>query len=377
MFGARGTGKSLFISQQFLKNPDLPDSKILKIDFLDPEMEAHYSKEPMSLFQQIRSTQKTYSWVFLDEVQKVPKILNVVHKAIEELKVKFILTGSSSRKLRRGGANLLAGRAYLNSLFPLSFLEWPQGFDLNQVLRWGSLPTLISTPDESDKAAYLKSYCQVYLREEIRLEQVLRKIDPFRAFLEVAAQMSGKIINFSKIGHEVGVDHKTVQNYFQILEETYLGWSLPAFHQSVRKSQKSNPKFYLFDLGVRNSLAGNISSSASPGTSFFGELFEQLIVQEVVKLNEYFQKDFRISYLATKNNLEIDLILSRFKSNIAVEIKSSTHIDESAVRKFELLAQDVPEIKQLFFVSQHPVARRIGSVQCLHWTEWIKNFEKL
>ena len=195
LFGARGTGKSTFIKNQFLKDV----TGVMELDLLDPNLEDMYSRRPMHLYEEIRAQTIKPDWIFIDEVQKIPKLLDVVHKSIEDLKVKFILTGSSARKLKRGGANLLAGRAFLYSLFPFTEKELADQFNLNEVLQRGSLPQLYSLKNDEDKERYLKAFTLVYLKEEIRTEQIIRNIDPFREFLEIAAQMSGKIINIIKL----------------------------------------------------------------------------------------------------------------------------------------------------------------------------------
>ncbi len=372
LFGARGSGKSTFINSDFLIS-----KKVYKIDLLDLDQEEKYIKHPMALYEEIKTNLKKWDWIFIDEVQKCPKLLDVVHKSIEDLKAKFILTGSSARKLKRGGANLLAGRAFLYSLYPLTSVELGKLFDLTSALQWGTLPSLLQLPDNSDKKSYLKSYCQIYLKEEIKSEQLVRNIDPFRNFLEISAQMSGKIINNTKIGNDIGVDHKTVQNYFEILCDTWLGFFVPAFHQSVRKSQKLSPKFYYFDLGVKNQLSQTIDSLPTQGTSTYGELFEHFVINEIYRLNEYWQKDFILSYLKTKNDAEIDLILSKGRYHFAIEIKSSKYIDTKEVKKLKALAEDIKNIKKVFYISNCKDKRTIDDVQCLHWQDFISDFQKL
>jgi uncharacterized protein len=368
LFGARGTGKSTFVKSQIITKNSL------YLDLLDPDLEEQFSKKPDRLLELVKKNIKKVDWFVLDEIQKVPKLLDLVHKSIEEHKVKFILTGSSARKLRRGGANLLAGRAFLYSMFPLTKMELKDQFDLDFVLRWGGLPKIYSLELESDKIKFLKTYGQIYLKEEIKEEQIIRNIDPFREFLSVSAQMSGKIINYSKIGNDVGVEHKTVQNYFQVLEDTWIGFFLPSFHQSIRKSQKLSPKFYYFDLGVRNSLAQVIESKPTSGNSFYGELFEHFMINEVFRCNEYLAKDYRLSYLATKNNAEIDLILSKGRIHYAIEFKSTDKINETDVRKLAALAQDIPNMKKIYYVSKDPQARTINDVECLPWDEFLDLF---
>lgn len=372
LFGARGTGKSTFIQQQFLT-----PKNALKIDLLDPELEDRYARSPMRLYDEIASKPKAWTWIFIDEVQKVPRLLDVIHKSIEDLDVKFILTGSSARKLKRGGANLLAGRAFLYSLFPLTERELGDSFRLEEALRWGTLPKLLTLPADEDKKQYLKSYGQIYLKEEVIAEQLIRNVDPFRGFLEVAAQMSGKVINYSNISQDVGVDPKTIQTYFEILSDTWLGHFLPSFHQSVRKSQRLSPKFYFFDLGVKNSLSQTIDTKPSPGNSFYGECFEHFVINEVHRLNQYLGKDFRLSYLATKNHAELDLILSKANRHIAIEIKSTSNINAVEVNKMRALAGDIKNIRKMYFVSNDRSHRLIEGVECMHWRSFLDAFARL
>jgi predicted AAA+ superfamily ATPase len=369
LFGARGTGKSTYLSQHFRENA-------WYLDFLDPEVEDGYAKDPKRLELELLSLKKRPEWVILDEIQRVPKLLDLVHRLIESHRQKFILTGSSARKLKRGSANLLAGRAFVNRLYPLTSIELGPAFDLSETLSWGALPQVSSIQDPADKKAYLRSYCLTYINEEIRMEQVLRKLDPFRAFLEIAAQCSGQIINHSKIAHEVGVDAKTVHGYFEVLEDTWLGFYLPAFHQSVRKSQKSNPKFYFFDIGVQRALAGSLGSIPAESTSYFGSVFEAFLILEIYRLNQYSQMDYRLSYFATKNQGEIDLVLSKNREHALIEIKSSKKISEIEIRKLAKLAKDFKGKTQVFYLSRDAVDLTIEGVRCMHWKTFLHDFFK-
>jgi uncharacterized protein len=366
LFGARGTGKSTFLHKQFkMKNPWF-------LDLLDPEIEDYYARAPKRLEQELKALKKKPDWVVIDEVQKVPRLLDMIHLLIERDGYKFILTGSSARKLKRGGANLLAGRAFVTELFPLTSVELGKDFDLIHYLHWGGLPKIYSLKNDQDRRAYLSSYVLTYLNEEIRLEQVVRKLDPFRSFLEVVGQVSGKIINHAKIGKEIGVDTKTIQSYFQILEDTLLGFYLPAFHESVRKSQKISPKFYFFDTGIKKALEGSLEQKPVVKTSVFGELFESMVLLEIFRLNKYYQKNFRLSYFATKNNAEIDLVLTKNRTNILIEIKSSDQIDDSEVNSLAAIASDFPNVKATYYVSRHLKARNIKGIECLHWQDLLK-----
>lgn len=365
LFGARGTGKSTFLHHQFkMKNPWF-------LDLLDPQVEDYYARAPKRIEQELRALKKRPDWIVVDEVQKVPRLLDMIHLLIERDKYKFILTGSSARKLKRGGANLLAGRAFVNNLFPLTSIELGKKFDLVEYLHWGGLPKINSFKSNADRSSYLSSYVITYLNEEIRNEQIVRKLDPFRAFLEVAGQVSGKIINHKKIADEIGVDTKTIQSYFQILEDTLLGFYLPAFHESVRKSQRQNPKFLLFDTGVKKALEGSLEQKPVEKTSVFGELFESMMILEIHRLNQYWRKNFKLSYFGTKNHAEVDLVLTKNKVHYLIEIKSTDTIDESEVNALNQLSASFPHLKKTYYLSRDVQSRKIKDVHCMNWRAFL------
>ncbi len=325
MFGARGTGKSFFLKNDFISS--LKDSSdCLYIDLLDPNLMLEYSRDPMLLEKRYLSTQIKPKIIIIDEIQKVTTLLDVIHKMIESYKIKFILTGSSARKLKREHGNMLAGRAILFSMHPLTHLELGNDFDLHHTLRFGQLPKIFSDElknSEIEKQRYLKTYTQVYLKEEINEEQIVRTLAPFQRFLEVAAQMSGEILNYSAIGREAKLDDKTVQRYFDILEQTMIGIYLPAFHKSVRKQQINSPKFYFFDIGVLRTLRGQITIDIHPSTYEYGKLFEHFVILEIHRLNQYYEQDYKLFYLKTKDGKEIDLIIIKPDSKcFIIEIKS-------------------------------------------------------
>ena len=369
IFGARGTGKSTFIQEEVLKkiNPD----DYLYYNLLDDETEERLSRNPSLLKTDLTTLNRRPVWVVIDEVQKIPRLLDVVHDLIESKKYKFILTGSSARKLKKESANLLAGRAFEYRLYPFTFIELNKNFNLENFLNYGGLPSVYQFNLVYDKIKYLKSYISTYIKIEIQAEQLLRKLDPFKLFLEFAAQMNGKNLNYSKIAKEVQVDTKTIINYYQILEETYLGFILPSFHTSIRKSIVLSPKFYFFDTGVKRALERSLQSNVVPKTSYYGEVFEHFVISEIYKLNEYYEADYKLSYLLTKDGAEIDLVLSRGNSKtIFIEIKSSDKVDESEVNKVSRLIQNT-KIKAYYF-SQDKQAQNINGVLCLHWETGIK-----
>ncbi len=366
LFGPRSTGKSTLLHGVF------PDSDALWIDLLDPELEHSLAASPSRLSAMLEQelVGQKRDWVVIDEVQKVPDLLSVVQQFIQKKKFKFAMTGSSARKLKRGGANLLGGRASWFELSSLTHLELEGRFEIDAVLNWGSLPEIFEL-NESDRVRFLKSYNSTYLKEEIVAEQLVRKVQPFRNFLELAALQNGQIINYSKFSRDCAVDVTTIQTYFEILQDTLLGFELLPFHRSVRKRQRKNPKFYFFDTGVTRAMAGQLEGQVPPRTSAYGRFFEQFVVTEVSRLMKCFEKDWRLSYLTSKDGSEIDLIIEKGRDLIAIEIKSSTKVDEKEVRSFERLAGDIRGA-ELVFVSQDPVAQHYGRVNCLHWREALK-----
>ncbi len=362
LFGARGTGKTTFL-KSFFKNR----SDILWLNLLDPEIEDRYSRLPSLLIEQIRSESKRWKWVIIDEVQKVPALLNCVHLLIEEQGTLFALTGSSARRLKRGGANLLAGRAFLNYLFPLTHRELGRDFNLTQALSWGTLPKAFQLTSTTQKAAYLRAYTLAYLKEEVWAEHLIKTLNPFRKFLEIAAQCNGEPLNFSNISRDCNTDTKTIQSYYQILEDTWAGYVLEPHHTSIRKRQKKAPKFYFFDTGICRALCGTQQQSLVVGTPEFGRAFEHFVLLEIFRLNEYGSKDYSFSYLRTKDQAEVDLIIARPGMPVAlVEIKSTDRVDERHTRGVQAFLKDFRSA-EAFCLSRDPIKRKIGSVRVLPW----------
>jgi len=295
-----------------------------------------------------------------------------VHGRIESGGTRFAMTGSSARKLKREGTNLLAGRAFVYNLFPLTHRELKDGFNLDSALIYGTLPGLLKFSSSEEKISFLRAYALTYLKEEIWGEHIIRKLDPFRKFIEIAAQCNGGIINFANIARDVGVDIKTVQSYFEILEDTLLGFMLEPYHQSVRKRQRQAPKFYLFDTGVRRALDRTLTVTLKPGTYAYGKAFEHYVIAEAARLNEYRQKDFRFSYLRTKDDAEIDLVVERPGASTAlVEIKSTPRVDDRDTKSLERFAADMPK-SEAFILSTDPMAKRIGKVKAFPWQQGLK-----
>lgn len=360
LFGARGTGKTTL-----LRNTPFLQSA-LWIDLLDTDTEDRYALRPGLLEEQVAALPDG-SWVVIDEVQKTPKLLDHVHRILAARDVRFALTGSSSRKIKRGSADLLAGRAWTFHLFPFLESELGENFDLDLALAWGTLPELVHLPSNTDRARYLRSYAQTYLKEEILVEQLVRNLDPFRLFLPLAAQMNTQIVNYTNIARDTGVDPKTVQSYYQILVETHLGFFLEPYGRSVRKVQYRSPKFYLFDSGVKRALERKLTVPLQERTTEYGEAFECWFINECVRRNEYLERDYAFSYLRTKDDVEVDLIVDRPGLPTAlVEVNSATAIDERHVRNLLRLADDFPDA-DLLCASRVASAQRIGRVWVLPW----------
>lgn len=374
LFGARGTGKTTFLREEFLKN--IPKNEYLWIDLLDPEEEEIFLLKPNTLKERLDGLSRLPKWVIIDEVQKSPKLLNLVHQEIEARGLKFALTGSSARKLKKGGANLLAGRAFVNSLHPLSCFELKEDFKLANVLSWGSLPEVFNLSSELEKKEYLKSYVNTYLKEEIIAEQLVRNLVPFRKFLKIASQLSGTILNYNSIAKDLGVDWSTIKNYFEILEDTHLGFEIPSYSRSLRKQQLKQAKFYLFDIGAKRALDGLLERTVQTGQEL-GPLFEHFIVSEIYRLNHYLRKDYKLSYLATAGGLEIDLIIERpNEPDLLVEIKLTKQVQDKHLKHLKALSSDYPEFEAVC-LCQEKNKRVVDNIQITPWQEGLREFFEL
>ncbi len=360
LFGARGTGKSTLLKSLF-KN-----EKAFWVDLLIPEQEDLYSRRPQELLERLEELQDV-RWVIIDEIQKIPRLLDVVHSLIEGRGLKFAMTGSSARKLKRGSANLLAGRAFVNNLFPFCHFELGEQFDLGEALSHGTLPGLLRLKTAEEKRAFLHAYALVYLKEEIWAEHVIRKMEPFRNFLEVAAQGNGEPVNHAKIARDVSTNDNNVRGYYQILEDTLLGFLLEPYHASIRKRQTRAPKFYFFDLGVKRALDRTLHVPMLPGTYEYGKAFEHFIILELLRWSHYRQNDFRFSYLRTRDDLEIDLVIERPGRPVAlVEIKSTDRVGDDDVKVLARLSGGFKE-SESFCLSRDPHPKRIQGVRALPW----------
>ncbi len=363
LFGPRGTGKSTLLRKRFEKG------KCLWLDLLDSSIEDQFLRAPSNLYAMVKALPKEVQFVVIDEVQKVPKLLDEVHRLIEETDKVFVLTGSSARKLKRGGVNLLAGRSFVYHLYALSCFELGEQFDLEKALRWGTLPKIFTFTEDAEKDEFLRAYTDTYLKEEIWQEQVVRKLHPFRRFLEVAAQCNGKIINYANIASDVGVDEKTIKEYFHILEDTLIGFFLEPFHNSFRKRLVEKAKFYFFDTGVTRCLSRRLSIPLEPKTAGYGEAFEHFILLEFIRLASYFQPEYRFSFIRTSGDVEVDLVIERpGKPLLCIEVKSSTSIQEKEISSFVRLTKDIPHC-EAWVLSQDPFVKKFDHVTCYPWKQ--------
>ena len=365
LFGARGTGKSTLLRASF------PPEATLSYNLLEASTEDRLSRDPQALERDVLGLAPQVTHVIVAEIQKVPRLLDVVHNLLETHHVPqvFVLTGSSARKLRTGGANLLAGRASIRHLFPFVQKELGAAFNVDQALTFGCLPELWNLDTPEARKDFLRAYAQGYLREEIRAEQLVRHLDPFRRFLEVAAQRSGTILNYAKIARDTGADPKTIQAWYAVLEDTLMGFHLDAYHGSVRKQLRQAPKFYLFDAGVARAMAHLLNVVPTPGTSYYGDLFENLVVAEFQARSSYEALDWQCSYLATPSGREIDLVIKRPGRPLAlVEIKSTREVREDHAAALRGFLPDFPDA-EFFLLSQDPRPQQMGRIQALPWQQ--------
>ncbi len=367
LFGPRGSGKSTWLRNEFI------ETDCFWVDLLNQRSEFELNKDPDQLLDQWRAQGKK-KWIIIDEVQKIPKLLDVVHRGIEEYRINFALTGSSSRKLKRGGANLLGGRAASRELYPFSSVELGNDFDLNTSLSLGLLPRLWTEKNlnTNDKVDALFSYVQTYLKEEVAAEQLVRNLDPFRRFLSSAAQCNAQIINQSHIERDSGVPQRQVARHYEILVDTLIGAYLEPFHQSLRKRQTAKSKFYFFDTGVVRTLKNVVSESLSASNYEYGNLFETFLIYEFIKINSALNLHWQFSYLRTKDDVEIDLIIEKPRGKpILVEIKSTSKIKSEDVSSLIKIKKDLHH-EQAYLLSQDKIEKDIEGVRCIPWDKGVR-----
>lgn len=376
LFGARGTGKTSLLDESLRGWPSL-----LRIDLLHGEAFQRYASRRdllgAELESQLKQSMHSLTLVAIDEVQKLPSLLDEVHSLIERYKgrVAFVLTGSSARKLKRGGANLLAGRALTRHLHPLSSMELD--LDLVRALRYGTLPA-IYLDTEAYETTTLEAYVSTYLREEIQAEALVRQVDRFARFLELAAQLNGEPINFAKLGRQCSVTTKTAQEYFSILVDTLVCMRLDGWAHSLKRQLLQAPKFYFFDCGVIGALTGELRSEVKPSSFRFGRLFETFLIQEMQRRCDYLDLGLRFNYWRDKDGHEVDVIVSRTSAKplMAIEIKSSSQPSAEDLTSMALFAAEYPGVP-LYCLCTTPRAFMLGSITVLPWLEGLQIVTKL
>lgn len=353
LFGPRATGKSFLIRMQF--PDDVPVINLLKSDYF-----LRLSAHPEEL-ESIIMAYEFHELVIIDEVQRIPLLLNEVHRLIEERKIKFLLTGSSARKLKRDHSNLLAGRAWTAELMPLTSHEIPS-FDLERYLTYGGLPAVyLSEYPEEDLFAYVNTY----LKEEIQAEALVRSIPAFSRFLQVSALMSGKMLNFSELASDTGVPASTVREYYHILEDTFIGFLVPAWTKTVKRKAMSTAKFYYFDLGVRNVLSQ--TRSIERKTDVYGQLFEHFIANELRAYISYRRKKLELRYWCSKHGAEVNFIVG---DTIAIEVKSSDKITHKHLKNLRLLEEE-KICTRYILISHDSINRKYENIEVMSWKDFL------
>lgn len=358
LWGPRKTGKTTYLKEKF------PDG--LFFDFLQNDLFLDLSKKPSLLREQLLAQEARAARhpIILDEVQKVPQILDEVHWLIENKRFQFILCGSSARKLKRGHANLLGGRAWRYELYPLVTPEIGE-VDLLRALNHGLIPAHYL--EESDYRKSLKAYVQDYLKEEVFAEGLTRNIPAFSRFFDAMGYSHGELVNYSNIARDCGVDAKTVREYYQILVDTLLGTLVPPFRKRQHRQVIGKAcKFYLFDVGI----AGFITRrrvEEMRGESF-GKAFEHFLWMEMRAYNSYSGVDFPISFWRTKSGLEVDFVLG--EGEVAVEIKGTSRVDSSDLRPLRAFSEEFHPRKAIVVCAE--TARRVSSqIHVIPWKEFL------
>jgi len=355
LFGPRQVGKTTLI-----KNSCGLDSCLI-YDLLIPEELRRLKMNPGRFRDEIIYRDSKYTHVFIDEVQKLPEILDEIHYLLENMKKPpaFILSGSSARKLKRSNANMLGGRAFSFSLFGLTHLElMPSSkFSLYRSLEFGSLPAIyllsmggdenaeVGVREQSQDAILaLRSYVNTYIKEEIQMEALVRNLDTFTEFLKLAADENTNVLNYSNIASDIRVSSATVKEYYQILEDTLLGFYLRPYSSRLRKKLSKHPKFYFFDTGVARALQQKLSLELTPKTKEFGKAFEHFIIKEFIYTANYLNPDYKFSYYRTENNAEVDLIIEAPTGKVfAVEVKASDTPKNSELKGLKSFKTLVPK----------------------------------
>jgi len=372
IFGPRGSGKTSLVTESLGQL----NGGLLKLDLLKTDQFKRYLQNPSLLRLEVQELIKPEEnnrrifTVFIDEIQKIPALLDEIHGLIEEFpgKVRFILTGSSARKLKRSGANLLAGRASTLHLHPLSCCELD--IKLDRALQYGTLPRPYLMKNAPER--FLRSYVDTYLKEEIQQEALVRKLEPFVRFLDLAGQYNGVPVKVSRLAKQLGVSPKTAEEYFDILVDTLIAFRIPPWSYSVIKQLQGATSHYFFDCGVLNALSGELRTSLRPGTFRYGKLFETYVVNEFIRQNDYSELGFKFFCFRLDSGFEIDLIASRGPRDTprAIEIKAETAPDEVALRSLANVRNYIPNAR-MYCICATPRRYKIGEIDVLPWQDGI------
>ena len=353
-WGARQTGKSTLLKKIF------PEG--LWFDLLLSDVYERFSKKP-EMLREIVLANLHIAPVIIDEIQRIPALLNEVHWLFVNHGVRFIMSGSSPRKILRSNANLLGGRALRYELYPLISPEIPD-FDLMRALNHGLLPKHY---DSANPKKLISAYIGSYLRDEIVAEARIRNIVSFSRFLEIAALANGEMVNYSNIASECGLSVPTIKEYFQILEDTLIGRYLPAYREKPKRRVINAPKFYLFDVGITNYLLNR--SKIEKGSELFGKAFEHFIYQEIYAHSRYSDVNYQIHYWRTTSQFEVDFVLGNHE--VAIEVKASEQVNARHLKGLKAFSEEY-EVKKLIVVSNDPSPRLMGNIIVLPWKVFLE-----
>lgn len=345
LFGVRGSGKSSWVKRL---NRPLHEFNLLREGLYQSYLaRPDLFRAALAKIARDRTGAQRDTWVFVDEVQRVPFLLNEVHSAMEEFGLKFILTGSSARKLKRGGANLLGGRALVKNLYPLLPSELGEDFDLEEILHYGSIPVILSGAC-SERKDRLRAYVETYLKEEVQAEALVRKLSGFLRFLPIAGLFHGQIINVSNIARDCGVERTTVAGYLDILQDTLVTFHLPAFEAKLRVRERKHPKLFWVDPGLARAARGDFGPLAAEER---GALFEGWIAQTLRSSQSYLDDWEEMSYWAPTEakGVEVDFLLRRGRSYTAIEAKSGARFRPEWLKGLKAIA-DLKGLKRRILV---------------------------
>lgn len=326
LFGPRGSGKSSWLRSNYEKSN--------YIDLLDAEIYYDLMANPKNLAKYIHNEKYP---VIIDEVQKIPALLDEVHRLIESKKHLFILTGSSARKLRKSGVNLLAGRALTYNFFPLTCVELGEDFNISHSLKFGLLPMAVNS---KNPLKFLQSYVVTYLKEEVQQEGLTRNMPAFHRFLQAASFSQGSPLNVSNVAADCSVERKVVEDYFSILRDLLLSIELPIFSKKAKRELIKKSKFYFFDVGVYRTIRpiGPLDSDSDIN----GFALETLVLQNIKAINDYNEFGYELFYWHTRKHQEVDIVLYGKKRLIAIEVKSSSRIRDNDLESLKLFREDYP-----------------------------------